>query len=356
MKTQKGAALIVVLSLLTISLMVGLSSIQSSQIDERLAGNYRAQADAQMAAEDAASQGWAVLESIIETNPFYQFPEGGSRQAFIAQDQSSSGSFSAASSSWCSEQVVINGLGTEGCYAFLRLSGGNYIAAKGGVISGNQEVSVSPLLLIRLSASGDLRNVINTVFECDASVDDCEEDIKFLGSNNEAADDIRDNKVSVNPDIFDDVTAFSDFLTDLKVLSDGEVGEPRLVNYFNSFGGNMNLSDYSGSIVVVDGDFTWGGRDEFEGILIVTGDVLRYSGAGSPSNLRGAIIHAPTEGCTGASTCEFSQPTIRIDGGIGDLEFDPLVVNSLLDRLDGSINFNPIEPWLGGYSIEGWDR
>ena len=55
MKKQSGAALIVVLSLLTISLMVGLSSIQSSQIDERLAGNYRAQADAQMRAEESAS-------------------------------------------------------------------------------------------------------------------------------------------------------------------------------------------------------------------------------------------------------------------------------------------------------------
>jgi hypothetical protein len=56
MKSQKGAALIVVLSLLTISLMVGLSSMQSSQIDERLAGNYRAQTDAQMHAERVASE------------------------------------------------------------------------------------------------------------------------------------------------------------------------------------------------------------------------------------------------------------------------------------------------------------
>ncbi|WP_444989467.1 pilus assembly PilX family protein [Halomonas mongoliensis] len=58
MKNQNGAALIVVLSLLTISLMVGLSSIQSSQIDERLAGNYRAQSEAQMGAETAAAAGW----------------------------------------------------------------------------------------------------------------------------------------------------------------------------------------------------------------------------------------------------------------------------------------------------------
>lgn len=53
---QKGAALIVVLSLLTISLMVGLSSMQSSMIDERLAGNYRLYTHAQQSAESIAAE------------------------------------------------------------------------------------------------------------------------------------------------------------------------------------------------------------------------------------------------------------------------------------------------------------
>lgn len=53
---QQGAALIVVLSLLTISLMVGLSSMQSSQTDERLSGNYRAASEAYMVAEVSASE------------------------------------------------------------------------------------------------------------------------------------------------------------------------------------------------------------------------------------------------------------------------------------------------------------
>ncbi|AMC99279.1 pilus assembly PilX family protein [Halomonas chromatireducens] len=59
MKKQRGAALIVVLSLLTMSLMLGLSGMQSSQIDERLAGNYRSSALAMMAAEFGASEAWA---------------------------------------------------------------------------------------------------------------------------------------------------------------------------------------------------------------------------------------------------------------------------------------------------------
>ena len=55
MKKENGAALIVVLSLLSVSLMVGLSSMQSSQIHERLTANYRAHVDAYMVAESVAA-------------------------------------------------------------------------------------------------------------------------------------------------------------------------------------------------------------------------------------------------------------------------------------------------------------
>lgn len=55
-KQQRGAALVIVLALLTGALVVGVSGMQSSLIDERLAGNYRASAQAQMNAEQAAAQ------------------------------------------------------------------------------------------------------------------------------------------------------------------------------------------------------------------------------------------------------------------------------------------------------------
>ncbi|NWN83624.1 MAG: hypothetical protein HLX48_11645 [Halomonas sp.] len=60
-RKQRGAALIIVLLFLTVSLMVGLSSMRSAQIDERLAGNYRASAQAQMHAEGAASALYGML-------------------------------------------------------------------------------------------------------------------------------------------------------------------------------------------------------------------------------------------------------------------------------------------------------
>nr|WP_298250690.1 PilX N-terminal domain-containing pilus assembly protein [uncultured Halomonas sp.] len=60
-RKQRGAALIIVLLFLTVSLMIGLASMRSAQIDERLAGNYRAAAEAQMRAENAASALYGML-------------------------------------------------------------------------------------------------------------------------------------------------------------------------------------------------------------------------------------------------------------------------------------------------------
>lgn len=66
MGRQRGAALVVVLSLLAMSLMLGISGMQSAQIDERLAGNYRSSAIATMAAEYGAAEAW---DAILEIRP-----------------------------------------------------------------------------------------------------------------------------------------------------------------------------------------------------------------------------------------------------------------------------------------------
>ncbi|WP_192035991.1 hypothetical protein [Halomonas sp. YLGW01] len=71
MKQQEGAALLVVLSVMTVSLMLGVTSMQSSMIDERLAGNYKAAAQAQMNAEQAAS---AMLTALASA-PRYKIPQ-----------------------------------------------------------------------------------------------------------------------------------------------------------------------------------------------------------------------------------------------------------------------------------------
>ncbi|GAB2778376.1 hypothetical protein GCM10027040_00760 [Halomonas shantousis] len=64
MERQRGAALIIVLVLLTVSIMLGISSMQSSLIDERMAGNYRESTQAQMAAE----AGLSVFNDVLQQN------------------------------------------------------------------------------------------------------------------------------------------------------------------------------------------------------------------------------------------------------------------------------------------------
>ncbi|GEK49103.1 hypothetical protein HPA02_33860 [Bisbaumannia pacifica] len=57
---QRGAALIISLVLLSVALMLGISAMQSSLLDERMAGNHRFATQARMAAEAATAElaGW----------------------------------------------------------------------------------------------------------------------------------------------------------------------------------------------------------------------------------------------------------------------------------------------------------
>ncbi|MGP9685774.1 MULTISPECIES: pilus assembly PilX family protein [unclassified Halomonas] len=56
MRQQRGAALVIVMALLSAALMLGMSGMQGALIDERLAGNYRAVVQATMNAESAYSK------------------------------------------------------------------------------------------------------------------------------------------------------------------------------------------------------------------------------------------------------------------------------------------------------------
>lgn len=56
MQKQQGAALIIVLVLLSVSLVIGMSGMSAALVDERLASNYRASVLAQMAAETGGSK------------------------------------------------------------------------------------------------------------------------------------------------------------------------------------------------------------------------------------------------------------------------------------------------------------
>ncbi|MDK9687665.1 pilus assembly PilX N-terminal domain-containing protein [Halomonas sp. LC1] len=64
-KQQQGAALFVVMALLSASMVVGMTAMQSSLVDERLAGNFRSSVQAQMTAENTLS---SLVNPVNTTN------------------------------------------------------------------------------------------------------------------------------------------------------------------------------------------------------------------------------------------------------------------------------------------------
>lgn len=145
MKQQKGAALLVVISLLMVSLMLGLTSIQSSMLDEQLAGNYKADVQAQMGAEEAASAGWQKL------GPGSSFSsksrsdiEGMSWEDFV--DDSNFGDVSKSDNS-CSGQLDCH-------YRYIDDGGGRYIVTMGSLQNDSKVVAESAPAFVRVNVSG----------------------------------------------------------------------------------------------------------------------------------------------------------------------------------------------------------
>ncbi|RAR58223.1 PilX-like prepilin protein [Onishia taeanensis] len=142
---QKGAALIVVLSMLTASLMLGLTSMQSSMIDERLAGNYKAAAQAQMAAEEALSQGWKQLkdgEIVPEWLPVSDFSIADIEDMdWDAMNSGSDGGCIAPMSCF---------------YQYIEAEeGGKYIVAMGSVLDGGMAKSAPVIARVVNEGGGD---------------------------------------------------------------------------------------------------------------------------------------------------------------------------------------------------------
>lgn len=141
MKQQQGAALVVVLSMLTMSLMLGLSGMQSSLVEERLSGNYKAATEAQMAAEQAISEAWDVLDQSML--------DGAEDATIEAVEGMGFSDFSSSPGvgSVCDGGVV--------CYYRVIEDGGYYIVGLGAVLgAGGEVISVSDYVFAEV-ISGD---------------------------------------------------------------------------------------------------------------------------------------------------------------------------------------------------------
>ncbi|MCG6659491.1 hypothetical protein HOP52_17195 [Halomonas campisalis] len=159
MKQQQGAALVVVLSMLTMSLMLGLSGMQSSLIDERLAGNYKAATEAQMRAEEAASE---IYEKVIlgDKVVFENFSSDDLDEYFGWKEF-----FGFANDAENASSCTSVG-GKAACYVnissvFFGKDVGRYIFAMGAVFDGlgSEVVAESVPVFIKLAFGGGLPHV-----------------------------------------------------------------------------------------------------------------------------------------------------------------------------------------------------
>lgn len=116
MKHQKGAALIVVLSLLVVSLMLGLSSMQSSQIDERLAGNYKSSSQAQMNSEKGVSEFYSWLSNKVSNSgwPEEDEQDAWKNNVFLSMDGYQILGYEGDTVEWLGDEVRFRARGEEG--------------------------------------------------------------------------------------------------------------------------------------------------------------------------------------------------------------------------------------------------
>ena len=77
MPKEKGAALVVVLAVLAISLMLGLTGLQSVLVSHQLAGNYHDASLARIGAETAVAHAYATDPQLMASDAFVDVDRGG---------------------------------------------------------------------------------------------------------------------------------------------------------------------------------------------------------------------------------------------------------------------------------------
>ncbi|WP_252109543.1 MULTISPECIES: hypothetical protein [unclassified Halomonas] len=82
---QRGAALVVVMVVLTGALMLGLVGVQSALVDQRQSANYRAALKAQMRAETAAAKALSAVDTLDwHSAPVLEFGQNARWPVFTA--------------------------------------------------------------------------------------------------------------------------------------------------------------------------------------------------------------------------------------------------------------------------------
>lgn len=390
MSKQKGAALIVVLSLLTVSLMVGLSSMQSSQLDERLAGNYKAKSQVQMAAEESASYAFDLLGTLsggvfVDVCP----DKVNDCRSDIASWSSFSGSGSIGFSSSVPEEKRSPACPGDAKCEFRYISinsdinhygvgSGYYILSKAVIEVGGEVVSESEPVFVNLRLSGfnwlapfmaageldsfsapssnaGFYGIPGLVPAFSLSTEADKDVIEESGAKNivgEVRAGFPIDTMFASPQ---DADSFVEFIDDLKGsatimgpvtdnnVSVGSVGDEE-ITYVN---GDVSGNGFSGAgIVIIDGDYRSNGNPSFQGLFIVLGDYIPGSGGGG-DDLEGAVLVAPYESNSSSDDIDYKFKKSNIvfgGGGSNDFRYS----QTYLDKAYGIMPDSAKKKWGPG--------
>lgn len=373
---QRGVALVVSLVLVSAALMVGVSTMQSSRIEESASGNQRADASAFMAAE----YGGAVA---LDTVNF----------AALAQGACSTGAGNVGNS-----QAAVTYR-----YEACKSSGGGITTVEaqgnaGGVIRTVMIDHILPAGFLGLSpvnlptplASFHAAN--SNVFVVEGQTSGGSDGghlpaISTQGEKSEVEAAIGEGRLdnyqggvadAVSESILQDPGAFQDFVDEVKSVADatgrafatpGDVDtygttsldgtpETRLTYIEGDFTAS---GEWSGrGLLVVDGDFDVSGTPYYEGLVIVLGNDYRLSGAGG-GGINGAMITAPMDTSGSPVTYEAANVTVS-GGGDADYVYDgqalddafALLVGTPAEALWNATNDSTRDAYLRGWR-EGFD-
>lgn len=146
MPKEKGAALVVVLAVLAISLMLGLTSLQSALVGQQLADNYRGASLARMGAETAVAQAYGDDAQLTASDAFVDIDRSAVEALTWATFTDGYTAFGG--------QFQQGGLqGSKVAYAYrrFRIEGSDYLVGLGAVLGSNDTaIAQSRLVYVAL--------------------------------------------------------------------------------------------------------------------------------------------------------------------------------------------------------------
>lgn len=355
---QKGAALIVTLVLLTVALLLGISSFQSSRMDEGMAGNYRASSAAFMAAEYGGSELWGEFIVERETlcdaifNDWSDIALAGVDTQLQLQyrytcspefDEDTMvekfGRYSLVSTGRVVQEVKVDrhilyaarlGIGPgaplvaadepddcAGTTITLPSSNADFVGNED--VDGNFQAAfqVGCDALARESAESVLKNSQAPLYDTDTGTYTC--DPTDTG-NNKLCNYKGGIQGGIDIEILKNPELLAEFLRALRYDGPSDSTPPAGVNVINSFPasaegvtfleptsaqprdalGRANFVEggsFSGNgILVVDGNVNFKGVPNFEGLIIVLGDYIVDGGGGAQQGtFRGSVVAAPLD-------------------------------------------------------------